>query len=396
MARVFISYRQLNDPQKLRRVREFAEQLRRCGIEVILDQFYLEEETGGPPLGWPHWCSEQATNAEQVLIIGDEPWFRCFDGTEKPGTGLGAACEGGEIRQRLHDKGGHNDIVRIAYFARSDLDHISHTLKRYHPFHVVEDFAGLIRWLGGTVPSLITTSDDSILTWPSPLQDFETKMANRHEEFKFFKGTLTEKASHRATLLSADTNYGKTRLVTEFWRYGSKLLGEHACSLIDFKSHNAFTHLCDALTLDLKGRLPRLTDRTPTKLQEALRKVREPVLIILDTFESATEDARNFVQGTLLAELNRTNTIRLVIAGQPQAIPAPGKNPWQDYVRRFDLPLMRDPRPWVEWARHTYPNIPPHCVKTIVLSTEGAPGAIATQLENLSKYPATQLKPMRL
>ena len=46
MAKVFISYRQLNDTQRLR-VRAFADRVRGCGIDVILDQFYKDVQAMG-------------------------------------------------------------------------------------------------------------------------------------------------------------------------------------------------------------------------------------------------------------------------------------------------------------------------------------------------------------
>ena len=38
MSQVFLSYRQTNEEQK-QRVRAFGERLRKCGIDVVLDQF---------------------------------------------------------------------------------------------------------------------------------------------------------------------------------------------------------------------------------------------------------------------------------------------------------------------------------------------------------------------
>src|SRR5215213_7745776 len=45
MSQVFISYRQTDEEQR-QRVRAFAERLRRCGIDVVLDQFLLDKRWG--------------------------------------------------------------------------------------------------------------------------------------------------------------------------------------------------------------------------------------------------------------------------------------------------------------------------------------------------------------
>lgn len=91
MSEVFISYRQIDDAQR-ERVRLFGERLRGCGINVILDQFYLDEHPEGPPDKWSKWSSDQAINTKRVIIIGSEDWFLCFDNKQPAGTGLGAAC----------------------------------------------------------------------------------------------------------------------------------------------------------------------------------------------------------------------------------------------------------------------------------------------------------------
>ena len=101
MSQVFISYRQTNDAQK-QRVRAFAEHLRSAGIDVILDQFFLDEHPEGPAEGWDKWSSDRALQTEYVIIVGTQDWFQCFEKTHSFGTGYGAACEADEIRSRIY------------------------------------------------------------------------------------------------------------------------------------------------------------------------------------------------------------------------------------------------------------------------------------------------------
>lgn len=163
MPRAFISYRQINGAHS-QQVKELAIRLRDAGVEVVLDQFYVDAHAGGPPEGWPKWCSDQASHSEKVLIIASESWFHCFDGKEKPGTGLGAACEAGEFRQRLYDQAGVNEAIRVAYFDKGDVDQISHALKRYHLFSATRDFGEIVRWLNSSpVPESGTKSASSAL-----------------------------------------------------------------------------------------------------------------------------------------------------------------------------------------------------------------------------------------
>ncbi|MDH4085571.1 MAG: hypothetical protein OEV71_01355 [Nitrospira sp.] len=50
MKTVFLSYRQTSDVERVR-VRSFGERLRVCGINVVLDQFLLDEKPEGPADG---------------------------------------------------------------------------------------------------------------------------------------------------------------------------------------------------------------------------------------------------------------------------------------------------------------------------------------------------------
>src|SRR5262245_15721078 len=115
MSEVFISYRQTDDAQK-QRVREFGERLRVYGIDVILDQFFRDKKAGGPNEGWPKWSSDNALNTQFVLVVGTQGWFECFEGTQKPGSGLGAACEAADIRTRIYDEAGVIESIRVVLF----------------------------------------------------------------------------------------------------------------------------------------------------------------------------------------------------------------------------------------------------------------------------------------
>ncbi|MEQ1752045.1 MAG: SEFIR domain-containing protein, partial [Prosthecobacter sp.] len=149
MPEVFISYRQTSDTER-QRVRAFAEQIRSSGISVILDQFFLEDHPGGPNEGWDKWSSDRALHTSHVIIIGSESWFQCFDKTQAPGTGLGAACEADDIRHRVYEANGIVETIRVVLFDDADANHISAKLKRYHRFHADRDFDNIVRWLRDT------------------------------------------------------------------------------------------------------------------------------------------------------------------------------------------------------------------------------------------------------
>ena len=211
MPTAFISYRQVNDDERLR-VRSFAERLRDCGIEIVLDQFFLDANPGGPAEKWPKWSSDQAFTTEKVIIIGSESWFLCFDGKQPPGTGLGAACEADDLRTRIYDAANKNGDIRVVLFDEGDADHISVKLKGYHRFLAERDFNAIVRWLGGTVPADPHSSFDVSRT-PIPhnlptLQPF----FGRDDELKKIADALDPDSRTWGALIDGPGGMGKTSL----------------------------------------------------------------------------------------------------------------------------------------------------------------------------------------
>lgn len=150
LPRVFISYRQ-NDDYERQRVRIFGDLLRDSGINVVLDQFFLDDNPEGPNEGWAKWSSDRARDTDYILIVGTYEWFQCFDKKHLPGTGLGAACETDDLRQRVYAGSGVIDDIRIILFDDTEAAHIPDKLRQYHRFHAERDFGHVVRWLGGTI-----------------------------------------------------------------------------------------------------------------------------------------------------------------------------------------------------------------------------------------------------
>ena len=232
------------------------------------------------------------------------------------------------------------------------------------------------------------------VVWPARCPTFVREMANRDAEFAFFADTLCGTAPQRATLISADSDHGKTLLVSEFYRYGCKALGDDACCFVDFKARGTIDNLLDTIASDLGPRIPGLANRNPANLRESLRKTRQPVLFVFDTFEKATDEAREFVENHFLAELGKAESMRILLAGQPKAMPDPAKAAWRAHAKRFKLGSIESPQPWVDWAARVYPQIPAASVVTVVLSNNGAPGPISSQLATLGSFTAAQFVAM--
>src|SRR5262245_6411432 len=103
---VFISYRHENVEHN-RSVRRLGQLLRQVGIPVALDQFFLDEHPGGPDVGWPRWCEENAAESQCVLIVASEGWFAAYNKVGEPNVGFGSAAEADLFRQALWDEKGN-------------------------------------------------------------------------------------------------------------------------------------------------------------------------------------------------------------------------------------------------------------------------------------------------
>jgi hypothetical protein len=210
MPTTFLSYRQLDDETQRQRVRVFAEKLRGCGVAVILDQFYMDSNPGGPPEGWPKWSSDRAIQTERVLIIGSEPWFLCFDDKQKPGIGLGAACEAGDLRQRIYRAAGINENIRVVLFDDADAVHISFHLERYHRFHAERDFDAIVKWLNDT-PKVASSSPVLKTFIPNNLPRLQP-FFGREKELAAVREALDRESRTWGALIDGPGGMGKTSL----------------------------------------------------------------------------------------------------------------------------------------------------------------------------------------
>lgn len=95
---VFISYSHDSDEHK-QRVVSLSERLRDDGIETRLD----EHVNGTPEKGWPLWMLDQLDDADFVLVICTETYYRRFRRKEEPGKGKGVRWEGALITQEIYD-----------------------------------------------------------------------------------------------------------------------------------------------------------------------------------------------------------------------------------------------------------------------------------------------------
>ena len=122
---VFISYSHDSDDHR-QRVLGLSERLRGDGIEARLDQYL----NGAPTIGWPRWMLDQLDEADFVVVVCTETYYRRFRGHEVPGAGKGADWEGTLITQEIYDTRSSGLKFVPVLFDRKDERFIPEPLRR--------------------------------------------------------------------------------------------------------------------------------------------------------------------------------------------------------------------------------------------------------------------------
>lgn len=303
MSEVFISYRQTDDEQ-IQRVREFAERLRAADIEVVLDQFVDEKKPAGPSQRWAQWCADQAFNIEYVIIIGTHAWFQCFEGTQQPGTGLGAAYEANAIRQRIYEAGGMNDDIRLVLLDSSEAVYIPSELRGYNYFLADRDFEKIVRWLGGK----IDMDDKPRTSIPHNLPSLQP-FFGREEELKKIADALDPESRTWGALIDGPGGMGKTSLAVRaayeappdafdkivFVSLKSRELDDEGVRDLSRFLISGLAELLNELARELDhAEITKVTEeQRPRLLLNALRGTR--TLLVLDNLESLIKNERDVV-----------------------------------------------------------------------------------------------------
>lgn len=96
--KVFISYCHESTYHQ-DKILALAKTLLQDGIDVIFDQYV----DGTPDVGWPRWMDKNIRNADYVLMICTELYYKRVMGDEELGIGLGVKWEGNLIYQHIYD-----------------------------------------------------------------------------------------------------------------------------------------------------------------------------------------------------------------------------------------------------------------------------------------------------
>lgn len=358
VATVFLSYR--HEGENPEHVRAFAERLELAGhssgLKVVLDQFAQQRQFngGGPDDGWPRWSRAQAGNpAHKILIVASPGWFRCYEGTEVPASGLGASAEAGVIEQLLYNQAGVSPNIRIVTFAEMDPLSVPLNLQRYHRFLDPRDFTDLLKWLTDGESAAAGAATEWLTAAPALLWS----MADHLDVREAFAQLLTRGAKFRYLPMCGPSDRGKTQLTRLLLGNAFRCPGI-ACGRFDFKGVTDVDAECQRfgqhLGIPLPPAHPNLTHRFNAMLSE-LRAAAKPTLLIFDTFEAADAAAEKWIKDDLLVELARRDWLRVVIAGQ--RVPQRTGETWEANAHHTITLEPPEPEDWFEFGREHKPDI---------------------------------------
>lgn len=97
MSKVFISYSH-DSREHADRVLDFCNRLVEDGIDCILDQY-----EDSPAEGWPRWMDKHIRDADFVVMICTETYYKRVMGEEEKGKGLGVKWEGNLVYQHIYN-----------------------------------------------------------------------------------------------------------------------------------------------------------------------------------------------------------------------------------------------------------------------------------------------------
>lgn len=384
---VFISYRH-ESSEHYRAVRRLGELLRQAGIPVMLDQFYLEEHPGGPDEGWPKWCEDCANESACVLIIASEGWFAAYNKTGPPGQGLGAATEADLFRQSLWDEKGRNTRIRLTFLHPVAADKVPARLRGWHEFRPFEAAgpAELIRWL--SICLGVHGVETPAVRWPAPI-DFQPDIADRNKnEWPAVVDLLAGKSPERILLFEGGSGLGKSELVRKAAAYARKL--GVPVAYVDFKSGTLKTEdVLGQIDVDLGAHLPNFSQNEPKKshlLRKDLRALRQPVLIIFDSYEdvASNQSIAEWLNVQLLDDLGNAPTVAVIVSGQK--VPDFAHASWRDLARHLPLLPITEIEHWKEWISRRYPDFQEKGdLKTILKIAKGLPSVMVTLCEGIAK-----------
>jgi hypothetical protein len=225
--------------------------------------------------------------------------------------------------------------------------------------------------------------------WPKEPAQFKHGLADRTvREWPAVLHLLTSDSQKRILMFKGHSGYSKSAMLCAAARYAKAM--RVSTAYVDFKDTKLLSeaNVLRELQLGLGCVLPEFAaQKDPDRwtLRQALRTLREPALILLDTYEKASETKElvEWIETQLLAEVEECEQVRFIIGGQN--VPDSARARWHDRAEAVELERIYDQHIWKAWVDEMNPNVDQKHVEGIVLGLEGLPGPISTALETCAK-----------
>jgi hypothetical protein len=327
-----------------------------------------------------------------VLIIASEGWFSAYNKTAPPDSGLGAATEADLFRQTLWDEKGNNARIRLAFLHDVAADKVPVRLRAWHqfrPFDPGDQLNQLIRWVAGCLG--LQGIEPPTVRWPEPVV-FELDLADRtKKEWPAIVDLLAGRSRERILLYEGANGLGKSELVRRAEAYAQKL--GITVVYVDFKGGqlNLVEDILGLFDLDLGKYLPNFSRERPSKthlLRKDLRALRQPVLIIFDTYEDAASNkiVDDWINQQFLLEVETALCLAVIIAGQK--VPDYNKARWRNLARHLPLEPITEIADWEPWIEQRYPGFSDKylpALPAVLKLAKGNPEVMSNSCETLSK-----------
>jgi TIR domain-containing protein len=384
MPRVFISYCHESDEHKAR-THALADRLRSDGVTVVLDR---DCGPAGPSEGWDKWSEIQAAHCEVFLAIFTKSYLDCWEGNQPLGVRLGVTHEAKVLYRRIYEAGNNIDFCRVVVLDPAHKVFIPTLIAGLHYFDASRDYSNLLEWLRGLgAVANVASRSGTIISWPEQLPEYAWELADRVREFKLFESMVTGHAKQRILLFKGPSNSGKTALLTELFRLVDRLGLNHA--QFDLKGCPSLSDLFDRLALDLSPTiLPAFHSAVggarKTALLTDLQNLSIPLVLGFDTFQDASTDAWDWIEGQLLERADKCPGFIIVLSGQK--VPEPSRHRWGGMANLCELPPIKDVRDWHNYACRTLGStgLTPEHVEMLVHIHNGDPGLTSSILRTFA------------
>jgi hypothetical protein len=252
---------------------------------------------------------------------------------------------------------------------------------------VVDTAAMIIDRLRLIVPGTKVREPAGHRSWPKEPAPFNHDLADRAvHEWPAVLQLLTAESRKQILLFHGPSGFSKSALLSAASRYAKKL--EVSFAYVDFKDTMLLNEANVLLEIQLAlGQvLPGFSTQSAPdrwKLRLALRKLQDPALILLDTYEKAaeTKDLVDWIETQLLSEAEECPLLRFIIGGQK--IPDFAHARWHERAEPVELTAIHDKQIWKDWVRRMDPNVDEKSVEAFVKVFNGVPSNISSTLTSL-------------